>query len=82
MLGAGVACIYNRVIVHNIAVLRVVDDSLRKDQIVVLVIPVQHHSIGVVGMDISVRSLYFGNCVSTQRQGNGNFAFRAIVGHF
>ena len=57
-------------------------DSLRKDQIVVLVIPVQHHGVGVVGVDKTVRSLHFRNCVGTQRQCDGDFALGAIVGHF
>ena len=57
-------------------------DSLRKDQIVVLVIPVQHHGIGVVGVDKAVRGLHLGNRVGTQRQCDGDFALGAIVGHF
>ena len=59
-----------------------VDDRLRKHQIVVLVIPIQHHRVGVVGMDKPVGSLYLGNRVGTQRQRDGNFALGAIVGHF
>lgn len=56
---------FDRVVVDNIAVLRVVYDSLRKDKIVVLVIPVQHHGVGVVGVDKTVRSLHFRNCVGS-----------------
>ena len=82
LLGAGVAYIYNRVVVHNIAVLCVVDDGFGKDQIVVLVIPVQHYCVCVVGMDKSVGSLYLGNRVGTQRQRDGNFALDTIVGYF
>ena len=59
-----------------------VDDGFGKHQVVVLVIPVEHHRVGVVGVDIAVRSLHFGNCVGTQRQRDGDFALRAIVGHF
>ena len=59
-----------------------VDDSFCKDQIVVLVIPVQHHRVGVVGVYKAVGSLHLGDRVSTQRQRDGNFALRAIVGYF
>ena len=82
LLSADVAYIYNRVIVHNITVLRVVDDGFGKHQVVVLVIPVEHHRVGVVGVDKAVRGLHFGNCIGTQRQRDGDFALRAIVGHF
>ena len=59
-----------------------VDDGFGKHQVVVLVIPVEHHRVGVVGVDKAVRGLHFGNCIGTQRQCDGDFALRAIVGHF
>ena len=36
----------------------------------------------MVGVDKSVGSLHLGNRIGTQRQRDGDFAFRAIVGHF
>ena len=82
LLGIGVAYIYNRVVVHNITVLRVVDDAFCKNEVVILVVPVQHHGVSVVGVDKTVRGLHLGNRVGTQRQRDSDFAFRAIVGYF
>ena len=59
-----------------------VSDGFCKNQVVVLVIPVQHHGVGVVGMDKTVRSLHLRNCVGAQRQCDGDFALGAIVGYF
>ena len=59
-----------------------VDDAFCKNEVVILVVPVQHHGVSVVGVDKTVRGLHLGNRVGTQRQRDSDFAFRAIVGYF
>ena len=64
-----------------IAVLGVIHNGLGQNYVVALVIPAKGDGVGLVGQHKAVGSLYLGDVVGPQRQGDRDFAGGAVVGN-